>query len=101
MESALNALDRFGIVGITVAEVRGYDKRYAITQSYRGVGFAPPLLPKVKLEIVVEDHLTDAVVDVLIAAARTGIPGDGKIFLLPVSDAVRVRTGENGKIAVA
>jgi nitrogen regulatory protein P-II 1 len=101
LEAALNALDRFGVIGITVEETRGHGKQRGYTHRYRGAEYSVSLIPKVKMEIVVEDDLADAVADIIMGAARTGEIGDGKIFIYPVREAVRVRTGETGKIAVA
>ena len=95
------ALDGIGIVGITLTEVRGHGKQRGYTQRYRGAEYAVTLLPKVKIETIVDDARVDEVVDTIVAAARTGEIGDGKVFVSPVADAIRVRTGESGAVAIA
>ena len=100
MDDVKSALDEIGIVGITVIEVRGHGKQRGYTQRYRGAEYAVTLLPKVKIETVVDDDRVDEVVDVIVNSSRTGEVGDGKVFVLPVANAVRVRTGESGKAAV-
>jgi len=94
------ALNEIGIAGITVTEVHGSGKQKGYTQTYRGAEYTINLLQKVKIEVVVPDDLAEEVVEVVQEAARTGEIGDGKIFLIPVSDAVRIRTGERGDTAV-
>ena len=100
LDDVKSALDEIGIVGITVVEVRGHGKQRGYTQRYRGAEYAVSLLPKVKVETVVDDSQVDEVVNTIVAAARTGEVGDGKVFVLPVADVVRVRTGESGVAAV-
>lgn len=94
------ALDEIGIAGITVTEVHGSGRQKGYTQTYRGAEYTVNLLQKVKIEVVVPDALAEQVVEALQEAARTGEIGDGKIFLIPVADAIRIRTGERGDIAV-
>jgi nitrogen regulatory protein PII len=96
LEDVKNALDDLGVKGLTVTEVRGYGKQKGFTERYRGTEYTISLIHKVKIETVVEDDQVDQVVDALCEAARTGEIGDGKIFLHPVIDAVRIRTGERG-----
>jgi nitrogen regulatory protein P-II 1 len=100
MDEVKSALDEIGIVGITVIEVRGHGKQRGYTQRYRGAEYAVSLLPKVKIETVVDDDRVDEVVGTIVTAARTGEVGDGKVFVLPVANAIRVRTGEQGESAV-
>lgn len=100
LEDVKSALDEIGIVGITVVEVRGHGKQRGYTQRYRGAEYAVTLLPKVKIETVVDSDMVDEVVSTIVATARTGEVGDGKVFVLPVADVVRVRTGESGRAAV-
>lgn len=100
LDEVKSALDEIGIVGITVVEVRGHGKQRGYTQRYRGAEYAVTLLPKVKIETVVDDDQVDEVVGTIIASARTGEVGDGKVFVLPVADVIRVRTGESGVAAV-
>jgi Nitrogen regulatory protein PII len=94
------ALDDIGVTGMTVTEVRGTGAQKGYTQQYRGAEYTVNLLQKVKVEIVVSDADTDRVVKAIIGAARTGEIGDGKIFLTPVLDAIRIRTEERGEDAL-
>ena len=95
------ALAELGISGMTVIDVRGYGRQKGHVERYRGAEYTVDLLGKVKLEIVVRDAQVEEVVDAILRAARTGEIGDGKPFITPVDDAVRVRTGERGADAVA
>jgi nitrogen regulatory protein P-II 1 len=95
-----SALDDIGIHGITVLEVRGAGAQRGYVHHYRGAEYRVNLLEKVKIETVVPDAMVDQAIEAIVASGRTGEVGDGKIFLLPVSDAVRVRTGERGNAAV-
>ena len=94
------ALESIGVVGMTVADVRGYGKQRGRTEKYRGNTYVVNLLPKVKLEIVVADERAEEVVEIVLDAARTGEIGDGKIFVSTVEEAVRIRTGERGEAAL-
>lgn len=94
------ALVNAGIVGMTVSEVRGFGRQKGQTERYRGSEYTVEFLQKLKIELVVEDEQVDMVVDKIIAAARTGEIGDGKIFISPVTDVVRIRTGERNTEAV-
>lgn len=94
------ALTEIGIIGMTVMEVRGFGRQKGHTELYRGSEYTIDFLPKVKVEIVVADHLAPKVVETIIAAAKTGSIGDGKVFVLPVEEAVRIRTGERGEEAI-
>ncbi|TAE58401.1 MAG: P-II family nitrogen regulator [Nostocales cyanobacterium] len=94
------ALVNAGIVGMTISEVRGFGRQKGQTERYRGSEYTVEFLQKLKVEIVVEDNLVDMVVDKIIAAARTGEIGDGKIFISPVEQIVRIRTGERNTDAV-
>ena len=100
VEEVRNALDEMGIIGITVVEVRGHGKQRGYTQRFRGAEYAVTLLPKAKIETVVPEDKVDDVVDAIVASSRTGEVGDGKVFVMPVSDVVRVRTGESGRYAL-
>jgi nitrogen regulatory protein PII len=86
-----------GIKGITVSEVKGFGRQKGHTELYRGSEYHVDFLPKSKLEVFVSDELVDPAVEVITNVARTGQVGDGKIFVLPVEDAVRIRTGESGE----
>jgi nitrogen regulatory protein P-II 1 len=94
------ALADLGIVGMTTTEVRGCGRQRGYVERYRGMEYQVRLLPKMKLELVVPDQQVEAVVTAITQAGRTGEVGDGKIFLSPVSDAVRIRTGERGESAL-
>ncbi|MCY7338021.1 MAG: P-II family nitrogen regulator [Chamaesiphon sp.] len=94
------ALVNAGIVGMTVSEVRGFGRQKGQTERYRGSEYTVEFLQKLKVEVVVEDGQVDMVVDKIIAAARTGEIGDGKIFVSPVEQIVRIRTGEKNIEAV-
>ena len=90
------ALMEAGVRGMSVTEIRGFGRQKGHTELYRGSEYKVDFLPKTKLEIVVADDMADAVIEVIQKVARTGQVGDGKIFVLPVEDAVRIRTGESG-----
>lgn len=94
------ALVNAGIVGMTISEVRGFGRQKGQTERYRGSEYTVEFLQKLKLEIVVEDNQVDMVLDKIISAARTGEIGDGKIFISPVEQVVRIRTGEKNTEAV-
>lgn len=94
------ALVNAGIVGMTVSEVRGFGRQKGQTERYRGSEYTVEFLQKLKIELVIEDDQVDLVVDKIIAAARTGEIGDGKIFISPVEQVVRIRTGEKNTEAI-
>ncbi len=94
------ALLAFGVQGMTVSESSGYGRQRGHTEVYRGAEYTVELLPKVRLEILVDDEDGDDVVDVIVRAARTGKIGDGKVWSIPVETVVRVRTGERGQEAL-
>src|SRR5438309_8116659 len=94
------ALSEIGVQGLTVTEVRGAGKQKGFTQHYRGAEYTVNLIQKVKLEIVVPDNEVAEVAKTIVAAARTGDIGDGKIFMTPVAEAIRIRTGEEGEAAI-
>ncbi|NNL86511.1 MAG: P-II family nitrogen regulator [Myxococcales bacterium] len=100
LEDVKAALQEIGIQGMTVSEVKGFGRQKGHTELYRGAEYVVDFLPKIKLEIVVSDDQSDAVVKAIVGAANTGRIGDGKIFVLPLEDAVRIRTGERGSDAV-
>jgi nitrogen regulatory protein P-II 1 len=100
LEDVKSALSEMGIKGMTVTEVRGSGKQKGFTQHYRGAEYTVNLLQKVKLEIVVADADAHGVAVAIAEAARTGEIGDGKIFLVPVAEAIRIRTGEEGETAI-
>jgi nitrogen regulatory protein P-II 1 len=94
------ALNEVGVQGMTITEVKGYGRQKGHKEIYRGAEYMVDLLPKIKIEIVVEQSMADQVVKKIVESARTGKIGDGKIFVLPVDEVIRVRTGESGKDAI-
>ena len=100
LDEVKDALSRIGVDGLTVSEVKGFGRQKGHTELYRGAEYVVDFLPKVKLEIVVSADLVEKVVDAIVDAANTGKIGDGKIFVLPLEEAVRIRTGERGADAV-
>ena len=100
LDDVREALTRSGVEGLTVSEVKGYGRQKGQTEIYRGAEYAVNFVPKVKLEAVVDDAHVDAAVEAVKAAAATGKIGDGKIFVTPVEQAVRIRTGESGSNAL-
>jgi len=101
LEEVKEALAGVGIQGLTVSEVKGFGRQKGHKELYRGAEYVVEFLPKVKLEIVVPDDKLERVVEAILKAASTGRIGDGKIFILPVEDAIRIRTGESGEVALA
>lgn len=99
-EHVKEALTRYGAKGMTVSQVMGCGLQKGHTEIYRGAEYNISLLPKVKLEIVVKDHQVQEVAELIVNAARTGQIGDGKIFIYPIADAIRIRTGETGEAAI-
>jgi nitrogen regulatory protein P-II 1 len=99
LDDVKNALVAIGLQGMTVTEVRGFGRQRGHTETYRGTEYTVDYVPKVKIEVVVGDDAT-AAVSAIVAAARTGQVGDGKIFISSLNDVVRVRTGETGAAAV-
>jgi nitrogen regulatory protein P-II 1 len=100
LDEVKEALNAIGIQGITVSEVKGFGRQKGHTELYRGAEYVVDFLPKIKLEIVVPDDLVPKVVEAIQSAANTGRIGDGKIFVLPVIEAVRIRTGDRGEDAI-
>jgi nitrogen regulatory protein P-II 1 len=100
LDDVKEALTEIGVIGMTVMEVRGFGRQKGHTELYRGSEYTIDFLPKVKVELVVADSLVPKVVETIIAAAKTGSIGDGKVFVLPVEEAVRIRTGERGEDAI-
>jgi nitrogen regulatory protein P-II 2 len=100
LEEVRDALTSIGVHGLTVTEVKGYGRQKGHTEIYRGAEYAVSFLPKLKIEVAVNASLVDQVIEAITAAARTGQIGDGKIFVLPLERAMRVRTGESGEEAL-
>jgi len=100
LDDVKEALNEVGIKGMTISEVKGYGRQKGHKEVYRGAEYVVDFIPKVKLEIIVEAAQVDQIVEKIRQAANTGKIGDGKIFVLPVEEVVRVRTGEKGKNAI-
>ncbi len=100
LEEVRDALTAIGVHGLTVTEVKGYGRQKGHTEIYRGAEYAVSFLPKLKIEVAVNADMADKVVDAIVAAARTGQIGDGKIFVYSLDSAVRIRTGEKDKDAL-
>jgi nitrogen regulatory protein P-II 1 len=100
LEAVKNALQEAGIIGMTISEVKGYGRQKGHTETYRGSEYNVDFLPKVKVEVVVPGDLLDGAIEAVTRAARTGKFGDGKIFVTPVEEIVRIRTGERDEHAL-
>jgi len=100
LDEVREALSAIGVQGITVTEVKGFGRQKGHTELYRGAEYVVDFLPKVKIEVVLADDQVDAAIEAIINAAKTGKIGDGKIFVLPVEQAIRIRTGEEGDDAL-
>jgi nitrogen regulatory protein P-II 1 len=100
LDEIKEALNEIGIEGMTVSEVKGFGRQKGHTEIYRDSEYVVDFLPKIKIEVVLSDDKLDSAIDVIAKAARTGKIGDGKIFVLPVEDATRIRTGERADAAV-
>ena len=100
LDDVKDALHEVGVSGITVTEVKGFGRQKGHTELYRGAEYVVDFLPKVKVDVVVEDTLAENVIDAIERAARTGRIGDGKIFVSDISQAIRIRTGDRGPDAI-
>ncbi len=100
LDEVKEALNQIGITGMTMTDVKGYGRQKGHVEIYRGAEYMVDFIPKVKIGIIVPTEKVDEVVEAIVAAARTGKIGDGKIFVLPVDDVIRVRTGETGNDAI-
>lgn len=100
LDDVKNALEAYGINGLTVSEASGYGRQRGHTEVYRGAEYTVDLVPKVRVEVVVDDDDADSVVDVIVKSAQTGRIGDGKVWMIPVDSVTRVRTGERGHDAL-
>ena len=100
LEEVKEALVEEGIRGLTISEVRGYGRQKGHTETYRGSEYRIEFVPKIKIEVFVEDSKVEKIVDAILKTAKTGQVGDGKIFIYNVEDVVRIRTGESGKDAL-
>lgn len=100
LDEVREALSAVGVTGLTVSEVKGFGRQKGHTEIYRGAEYAISFLPKIKIEAVVDDALADRAADSIVESARTGSIGDGKVFVVDVQSAVRIRTGETGAEAL-
>jgi nitrogen regulatory protein P-II 2 len=100
LDEVREALSAIGVQGVTVTEVKGFGRQKGHTELYRGAEYVVDFLPKVKIEAAVDDSMVDRVIEAIESAARTGKIGDGKIFVSPLEQVVRIRTGETGKDAL-
>ncbi len=100
LEEVKDALAEIGVEGMTVTEVKGFGRQKGHTEIYRGSEYTVDFLPKIKMDIVVADSLAEKAAEAIIKAAKTGKIGDGKIFILPVTEAIRIRTDEKGEEAI-
>ena len=100
LDEVKQALSEVGVAGLTATEVKGFGRQKGHTELYRGAEYVVDFLPKVKVEVVVSDQLVGRVVEVIERAAKTGRIGDGKIFVVPVEEVIRIRTGERGEDAL-
>lgn len=96
LEDIKAALEQIGVLGMTVSEVQGYGRQRGHTEVYRGAEYSVDFVPKIRVEIVVDEEQVDKTIDTVVQAARTGKIGDGKVWVTPVETVVRVRTGERG-----
>jgi len=100
LDEVKEALHEVGLQGITVTEAKGFGRQKGHTELYRGAEYVVDFLPKVKIEVVIEDGLVERAIEAIMTAARTGRIGDGKIFVTPIEEVIRIRTGEKGAEAV-
>lgn len=101
IDAVKDALSDLSVLGMTVSEVKGFGRQKGHTEIYRGTEYTVDFLPKLKLEVIVDSETAPSAIEAIVKAARTGKIGDGKVFIAPVVDAVRIRTGEAGSSAVA
>jgi nitrogen regulatory protein P-II 1 len=100
LDDVKTALEEAGVLGMTVSEIQGYGRQKGHTEVYRGAEYSVDFVPKVRIEVVVDDSIVDKVVDAVVRSARTGKIGDGKVWVSPVETIIRVRTGERGTDAL-
>lgn len=100
LDEVKNALTKIGVQGMTITEVKGFGRQRGHTEVYRGAEYTIDFIPKIKIDLIVSDELVPRVIETIERAARTGKIGDGKIFLSPVEEVIRIRTGERGKDAI-
>jgi len=100
LDEVKDALNQVGLKGITVLEAKGFGRQKGHTELYRGAEYVVDFLPKVKIELIIDDEMVEKAVEAILSSAHTGRIGDGKIFVSPVEEAIRIRTGERGDAAV-
>ncbi|RMF90537.1 MAG: P-II family nitrogen regulator [Nitrospinota bacterium] len=100
LDEVKDKLSEIGVQGLTVSEVKGFGRQKGHTELYRGAEYIVDFVPKIKMEIVAPDEMVSSIVEVIANTAKTGNIGDGKIFVLPIEDAIRIRTGERGEEAI-
>ncbi|MCI0485625.1 MAG: P-II family nitrogen regulator [Blastocatellia bacterium] len=100
LDAVKSALQEAGVVGLTITEVKGFGRQKGHTETYRGTEYQVEFLPKIKIEVVLPLEMVDLAIDAVMKTARTGKFGDGKIFVLPVEEVIRIRTGERGEMAL-
>ena len=100
LDDVRTALSEIGVQGMTVAEVKGFGRQKGHTELYRGAEYVVDFLPKVKIEVAIDDNIVDQVIEAIVSAAKTGKIGDGKIFITTVERVLRIRTGEEGNDAI-
>jgi nitrogen regulatory protein P-II 1 len=100
LEGVKDALQALGVQGMTISEIKGFGRQKGHTEVYRGSEYKVEFVPKIKIEVVLDEEIAENAIEAIIKAARTGKFGDGKIFVFPVEDAIRIRTGEHGEHAV-
>ena len=100
LDAVRSALQEVEVTGMTISEVQGYGRQHGHTETYRGTEYQIEFIPKIKVEVIVPDELEDSAIQAIIKTARTGKFGDGKIFVVPLGDVIRIRTGERGEAAL-
>jgi nitrogen regulatory protein PII len=100
LDAVRNALQEVGVAGMTISEVQGYGRQKGHTETYRGTEYQIEFIPKIKIEVVISEDIEDQVIDAITKTAGTGKFGDGKIFVTPLDDVIRIRTGERGEAAL-
>ncbi|HLR04614.1 MAG TPA: P-II family nitrogen regulator [Pyrinomonadaceae bacterium] len=100
LDAVRDALQEVGVAGMTISEVQGYGRQKGHTETYRGTEYQIEFIPKIKIEVIIPEGIEDAVIEAISKTARTGKFGDGKIFVAPTEDVIRIRTGERGEAAL-
>ena len=100
LDAVRTALQELEVIGMTISEVQGYGRQKGHTETYRGAEYQIEFIPKIKVEVILSDDVEDAAIQAIIKTARTGKFGDGKIFVVPLEDVIRIRTGERGEAAL-